>query len=76
MDIKDIRKQKEVLEKRIFNMIKKFADDHKIIITDINFWADEDNILNNITLTTRFEEDVDRRLKLIPKEDDNGITEK
>lgn len=70
MDIKDIIRQKETLEKRIFNMIKKFETEHNIIITDIKFWADEKtpDIIDNITLTTRLRENADRNL--IKKEKD------
>ncbi len=65
MDIKDIKKQKVNLEKRIFNMIQKFQKDHGIVVTDINFWAsDEESAteISNLTLTTRLIEDIDRTL--------------
>jgi len=71
MDIKDVKKEKEILEKRIFNMIKTFSDKHGVCITDISFWSDQDKpeILNNITLVTRFIENVDRNLIKMDKED-------
>jgi len=74
MDIKDVKKQKENLEKRIFNLIKKFQEDHGVIITDISFWAPEDNptFKNNVTLVTRFEENTDRNLIKVDRENNGG----
>jgi len=69
-DIKDIIKQKEALEKRIFNMLHKFQKEHNIVITDIQFWADEEDptTIDNITLTTRLIEQTDRNLIKMEKD--------
>ena len=63
ISIKEVIHRKEIIEKKIFTMIKKFSDENNLVITGVEFWSTEDSSeLKNVTLITEIKSDVDRNL--------------
>jgi hypothetical protein len=57
MELKEIYKKKDILQKRIYNMLKKFEKDTNLYVTGFNFFDKNDpneEKLNNYEYTDIF----------------------